>query len=109
MLHLRAGKAYQRAKPEATVQLVYHFEVGGDPHKTLNYHGLAAQRAQSVFAWSEAEYHHGKMMDLLEQIDPQAIQPEDLRQRGEILTERAHDHFLQSRLFDCDADLEKLS
>jgi DNA-binding SARP family transcriptional activator/Flp pilus assembly protein TadD len=108
LLHFRAAKAYRRFKPEAVVQLAYHFEVGGDVHNALHYHGLAARRAQSLFAWNEAEFHHGKMLDLLEQIDPKATQPKYLRQRGKILADRAHDRFLQNRLFDRDSDLHKL-
>jgi DNA-binding SARP family transcriptional activator/tetratricopeptide (TPR) repeat protein len=108
LLHLRAGKAYLSTRPEANVQLAYHFENGGDTYNAIKYHGLAAQRAQSLFAWSEAEYHHGKMLDIIEQLDPQTKLPEFLRQRGRILADRAHNRFLQNRLSERDADLLKL-
>jgi tetratricopeptide (TPR) repeat protein len=105
LLHLRAGKAYLRARPEANVQLAYHFENGGDTYNAIRYHGLAAQRAHLIFAWIEAEFHQAKILDLLDQIDPQVTQPEYLRQRGRILADRAHNRFLQNRLSERDADL----
>jgi DNA-binding SARP family transcriptional activator len=108
LLHLRAGKAYQCARPKAVVQLAYHFESGGDAHNALHYHGLAVEHAHSVFAWSEAEFHHGKILNLLEQIDPQRAKLEYLRKRARILADRANDRYLQNRLADRDADLDEL-
>ncbi len=109
LLHRRAGRAYQRFNPDAFPALAYHFELGGDLQKALHYHGLAAGRAQMLFAWRMAEFHQGHMLELLAQIDPGCDRPELVRQRGDILAQRAHSRYLQGRLAERDADLEALN
>jgi len=88
--------------------LAHHFDASGELDKALHYHGLAAQRTTSVFAWQEAEEHLGQMLGLLEQLDPECTQPENLHRRGQILISRAELRSLQARLTERDADLEAL-
>lgn len=108
LLHRRAARAYQRFNPEAYPTLAYHFELGGDLQKALDYHGLAAQRAAAMFAWQEAEEHQGQMLQLLEQLDPDCTQADRLRQRGRILADRVELRYLQAHLAERDADLSAL-
>jgi DNA-binding SARP family transcriptional activator len=109
LLHLRAARAYQRLVPDAFTTLAHHFERGGDLSRALQYHALAAQRAGALFAWQEVEFHQGRMLDLLERVDPDGAQPELLIQRGEVLAERAHTRYLLGQRVDRDADLDALS
>lgn len=108
LLHRRAARAYQRFDAEAYPALAHHFALGGDLQKALHYHGLAAQRAAAMFAWQEAEEHHGLMLELLEQLDPDCTRADCLRQRGRILTDRVELRHLQARLAERDADLTAL-
>jgi predicted ATPase/DNA-binding SARP family transcriptional activator len=109
LLHLRAARAYQHKRADAYPALAYHYERGGDLQKALHQHGLAARQAQSLFAWGAVEEHLGQKLKLLGQIDPVCEQEEPVRQRGEILAERAYICYLQGRLADRDIDLETLS
>jgi DNA-binding SARP family transcriptional activator len=109
LLHRRAGRALERLEPEAVPALARHFDAGGEVQKALHYHGLAAQRAEALFAWREAEEHQSRMLALLEWIDPQCSQPDCLAQRGRVLTARAHQRYLQGRLAERDADLAALA
>lgn len=108
LLHRRAARAYQRFDPEAYPALAHHFTLGGDLQKALHYHALAAQRAAAMFAWQEAEEHQVLMLQLLEQLDPDCRRADGLRQRGQILTDRAELRHLQARLAERDADLTAL-
>jgi DNA-binding SARP family transcriptional activator/tetratricopeptide (TPR) repeat protein len=108
LLHRRAGRAYQRLNPDAFPALAYHFEWGGEPAKALRYHELAARQAQTLFAWRMAEFHHGQMLDLLARIDPGYDRPDLVRQRGEVLAEKANALHLQGRAAARDADLDAL-
>ena len=109
LLHRRAGRALERLEPEAVPALARHFDAGGEVQKALHYHGLAAQRAEALFAWREAEEHQSRMLALLERVDPQCSQPDCLAQRGQVLTARAHQRYLQGRLAERDADLAALA
>ena len=109
LLHRRAGRALERLEPEAVPALARHFDAGGEVQKALHYHGLAAQRAEALFAWREAEEHQSRMLALLEWIDPQCSQPDCLARRGQVLSARAHQRYLQGRLAERDADLAALA
>ena len=109
LLNLRAGKAYEQLQPDALAQLAYHFESGEDWTKALHYHGLAAHQAESMFAWQEAEYHQGRMLAMLETIDPASERPDSIRHWGQVLAERAQTRYIQGRLAERDSDLEALS
>lgn len=89
LLHHRAGRAYQHLKPGDFSALAYHFELGADLEKALQYHRQAAQQANNLFAWRVVEFHLGRMLELLKQIDPGCNRSEFIALRGEILTERA--------------------
>ncbi len=88
--------------------LAHHFDVGGATEKALHYHGLAAQQAAMVFAWQEAERHQGRMLHLLDQLDPGCTRADCRRRRQQVLTDRATARFLQARLAERDADLAAL-
>lgn len=110
-LHRLLGEAMERLYadlPLVAGALAHHFESGGVAEKALHYHDLAAQRAAAVFAWQEAEEHQGRMLQLLEQLDPECVRPDCLRYRGRILVDRAEVRFLQARLAERDADLTTL-
>jgi len=108
LLNLRAGKAYEQLQPDALAQLAHHFESGEEWTKALHYHGLASHQAESMFAWQEAEYHQGCMLAMLKKIDPSSERPDAIRQRGQVLADRAQTRYLQGRLAERDADLEAL-
>jgi DNA-binding SARP family transcriptional activator len=109
LLHRRAGRALEQLEPEAVVSLAYHFDTGGETEKALHYHGLAAQRAEALFTWREAEAHYSRMLELLGQLDPNCSNPACLAQRGQALAARAHLRFLQGQLPARDADLAALA
>jgi DNA-binding SARP family transcriptional activator len=109
LLHRRAGRAFQHLTPNADPVLAFHFELGGDLQKALQYHRLAAQRAQMLFAWQVVEFHLGRMLALLNQLDPGCEMSVLIHQRGEALEERTRALNLQDRLTDRNADLEALS
>ena len=109
LLHRRAGRALEQLQSDAVAALARHFEAGGELQKALHYHGLAAQQAEALFAWQEAEEHQSRMLALLERLDPQCIRPDCLAKRGQVLTARAHQRFLQGRLAERDADLAALT
>jgi len=110
-LHRLIGAAMEglHAEQSAVVgDLAYHFDAGGEAEKALHYHGLAAQRAAAVFAWQEAEDHQGRMLQLLEQLDPDCARTDCVRRRAQVLADRAESRHLQARLHDRDADVAAL-
>ncbi len=68
LLHRRAGRAYLHLRPDAYTTLAYHFESCGDLHKALEFHTLAFQQAQEVYAWRVAKFHQSKITRLSTQI-----------------------------------------
>jgi hypothetical protein len=109
LLHRRVGRALEQFDPDEVAALAYHFDAGGEGEKALRYHGLAAQRAEALFAWREAEGHQGRMLELLNRLDPDRSEPARLAQRGQVLAARAHLRFLQGRLAERDADMAALT
>jgi len=109
LLHRRAGRALEQLEPGEVVALAYHFDAGGEGEKALHYHGLAAQRAEALFAWREAEGHQSRMLVLLDRLDPDCSEPICLAQRGQVLAARAHLRYLQGRLAERDTDLASLT
>lgn len=109
LLHRRVGRVLEKLDPAATNALAYHFEAGGDLARAIHYHGLAAQQAEALFAWQEAEKHHTLLLKLLAATDPGCRQSGCRAQRGQILSRRAHLYYLQGRLAERDADLAALS
>jgi len=105
LLHRRAGRALEQLQPDALAGLAYHFDVGGETEKALHYHDLAAQRAEALFTWREAEAHHSRVLELSDRLDPDGRAPAYLVKRGEALTARAHLQFLLGRLRERDVDL----
>ncbi len=111
-LHCLIGETMERlyTNPIALAgALAHHFDVGGVAEKAIHYYGLAAQQATAVFAWQEAEEYQGRMLQLLEQLDPDCSRLNCLRRRGQILADRAESRYLQARLGDRDADLTVLN
>lgn len=109
LLHRRAGRSLEKLDPSAVGTIAYHFDVGGEYKTALHYHDLATQKAQALFAWQEAVFHQGRMLDLLEQIDPRSENRDMIHRRGIILAERAKLHYLQNRVTERDADLSALA
>ena len=109
LLHRRAGRMLERLTPDAVAAMAHHFDEGGAVAKALHYHGLAAQRAEALFAWEEAEKHQSRMLALLDLLDPGCERPDRLAQRGRVLASRAHQRYLQGRLAERDADLAALA
>lgn len=110
-LHRRIGEAMESLYGDRFAVagiLAHHFASGGNAEKALHYHGLAAQQAAAAFAWQEAEEHQGQMLQLLEQLDPDCRQPDCLRLRAQVLSDRAESRYLQARLAERDADLQML-
>ncbi|HET7089031.1 MAG TPA: AAA family ATPase, partial [Anaerolineae bacterium] len=98
LLHRRAGRALEQLEPDAVASLAYHFDSGGEVEKGLRYHGLAAQQAERLFAWQEAEKHQGRMLVSLDRLDAEYRRTEYVTQRGQVLAARADLRFLQGRL-----------
>lgn len=109
LLHRRAGRALEQLAPDQVAAMAHHFDAGGEAKKALHYYSLAAQHAQSLFAWREAEEHQSRMLVLLDQLDPQRSDPAFLTQRGRVLVARADQRYFQSRLAERDADLAALA
>lgn len=109
LLHRRAGRALEKLDPNSVSALAGHFDRGGVEQKALHYHYLAGQQAEKLFAWQEAEKHQTRILELLQQLDPQCSNPEYLAQRSDILASRAHLHFLQGHTAERDADLAALA
>jgi DNA-binding SARP family transcriptional activator len=109
LLHRRAARTMERITPQAALQIGHHFDLGGEGEKALRHYRRAAQQAEDLFAWQEAQGIQSRLLALLEQLDPDRCQAEYLALRGEILASRAHVHFLQGRLEERDADLTALT
>ncbi len=110
-LHRLIGKTMERlsAHPGASAGvLAHHFDIGGVAEKAIHYYGVAAQQAAAVFAWQEAEQHQGRMLQLLEQLDPDCTRADCLQRRQQVLIDRALARFFQARLAERDADLAAL-
>ncbi|WP_299028902.1 AAA family ATPase [uncultured Thermanaerothrix sp.] len=110
-LHRLIGEAIERLYGDVasvSADLAHHFDAGGEMKRALHYHGLAAQRAISVFAWQEAEEHLKRMLGLIERLDPGCNSAEYLHRRSQILIDRAELCSLQARLEERDAHLEAL-
>jgi DNA-binding SARP family transcriptional activator len=108
ILHSRAGKALKRFEPEAVTALAHHFDTAGEWEKALHYHDLSARHAEGLHAWLEAESHLDRMLELLALLDPQGTQTEYVTKRSQFLSRLAQLHYLQGRLVERDADLERL-
>ncbi len=64
LLHRRAGRALEQLDRHAVDALAYHYEAADEPLKAAYFHELAAQRAEALFAWREAEEHRGRVRAL---------------------------------------------
>jgi DNA-binding SARP family transcriptional activator len=109
LLHRRAGRALEQRRPDEVAAIARHFDLGGEAEIALRYYLRATELAEALFAWREAERHQGRMLALLDQLDPDCTSPAGLEQRAEILTARAYARFLQGRLDDRDDDLAALA
>ncbi len=111
-LHRRTALAMQRlyaGRPNAAGEIARHFDAAGEIKEALRYFDLAAQEAGRLFAWGEAEQYLGRVLELLDNLDPEYGSPEYRAQRGQALAERARLRYLQARLAGRDADLAALA
>lgn len=108
LLLRRAARALEQLDPKASLTLAHFFEAGGEWEKALHYHALAAQQAEALFAWQEAEKHYTRQLALLELLDPLKNDPALQLQRAQALSSRAHLCFLQGRQSERDEDLTQL-
>jgi tetratricopeptide (TPR) repeat protein len=107
LLHARAGKALEKVEPEAVTAIAEHFEAGCEWSKALHYFTLAAQRAEALFAWQEAESQLERSLQILAHLDPGSTQAEYALKRSDLikLTELQH---LQGHLKQRDAGLLRM-
>ena len=64
LLHRRAGRALEQVNRHSVDALAYHYEAADEPLKAAYFHELAAQRAEALFAWREAEEHRVRVRAL---------------------------------------------
>lgn len=110
-LHRQVGRTLERAlsdHPELVGDVARHYDAGGEAARALPYHHLAAVRVAAAFDWQRAEAHQTRALALLEQLDPERVHAEYLTQRGRVLSDRAHQYYLQGQLAERDADLAAL-
>jgi len=108
LLHNRAGRALEKSEPETYNALAYHFDHSGDWEKALQYYQLSVQKAETLFAWQEAHAQYERMLELVERLDPNAHQPDYLRQRSNILSKIIPLLYQQGNLSERDERLEQL-
>ncbi len=111
-LHRLVGEAMERlyaGQPDAPGEVAHHFDAGGETTKALHYYDLAVRKAEALFAWQDAERYLGRMLDLLDRLDPDRTRADCLAQRGQVLVDRAQQRHLQGRLAERDADLSALA
>jgi tetratricopeptide (TPR) repeat protein len=95
-LHVAAGEALERAatppsgragggsRKDQTADLLRHFLEGNAPERAVGYALLAGDRAEEVFAHSEAEHHYQTALDLAVQIEDASKEAEALEQLGRV-------------------------
>ena len=109
LLHRRAARALERVHPQPTAEIARHLDRAGEEEKALHFYRHAARQASDLFAWQEAEEIQGRLLELLDRLDPDRSRERYLDLRVQTLTNRAHIRFLQGRLEERDADLAALS
>ena len=110
-LHRQVGQTLAKLlpdHPELVGDVARHYDAAGEAARALPYHHLAAVRAAAAFDWQRAETHQTRTLALLEQLDPDRIHVDYLTQRGRVLSDRAHQYYLQGQLAERDADLAAL-
>ncbi len=111
-LHRLVGEALERlyaGQPDVAGEVAHHYDAAGETAKALHYYNLAVQKAEALFAWQDAEQHLGRMLELLDRLDPDHTRPDCLAQRGQVLIDRAQQRHLQARPAERDADLSALT
>lgn len=111
-IHRRTALVMKRLfgdRPAAAGEIARHFYAADDAEDALPYFSLAAQEASRLFAWGEAEQYMGRVLELLNRLDPQGRSAKYRTQRGQALADRAEMRYLQARLADRDADLAALA
>jgi DNA-binding SARP family transcriptional activator/predicted ATPase len=84
LLHSRAGRALERFEPESAPAIAYHYQISGAWDKALKYTRRAAENAEALFAWQEAIALYARMLEMVEQVDPEHTQPDMLDMCGVI-------------------------
>ncbi len=109
LLHRRAGWVLEQLDSGSVEALAYHFDMGGENDKAIEYHELAAKRAEALFAWEESERHQARLLVLLDRVDHNYSRIEYMTKRVEILIDRAHQNHLRGNLEKRDKDLALLT
>ena len=111
-LHRQTALAMVRLyadRPEAAAEVARHFDAAGEAEEALRYFTLAAQEAGRLFALEEAGQYLGRVLELLDSLDPEYCSAGRRAQRGRALAERAQLRYLQAHLAGRDADLAALA
>lgn len=110
-LHRQTARTMARLyadRADAAGEIGRHFYAANEPEEALHYFSRAAQEAGRLFAWGEAGQYLGRVLELLDRLDPQCCSPEYRARRGQALADRAEMHYLQAHLAERDADLAAL-
>ncbi|MEN8098394.1 MAG: AAA family ATPase [Chloroflexota bacterium] len=108
ILHRRAAAALEALEPNAVEALAIHYDKAGKYLEALEYLRKAEERATNLFAWTEAEKHQQRSLELYDLLDPRYERREWNQIRTKILTARAHTRYLQGHRQDRDDDLRVL-
>ncbi len=94
-LHLKAGEVLEKALGEKSAQraseLAYHFQLGNDSKKSIDYYVQAGERARALFAQEEAVAAFGCALDQIEQAVARDGDRSGERPRGALVAERLGD------------------
>jgi len=110
-LHRQVALAMERLyadQSDVAGEIARHFYAADKPEEALRYFSLAAQEAGRLFAWEEAGQYLGRVLELMDRLDPQNCSPEYRARRGQALADRAEIRYLQACIAERDADLAAL-
>ncbi len=102
-LHLETAQALELQTPLPIEALAHHFSAGMEWKKAYHYQKLAAEKALTVFIYSQALQHLDLAIQAADQIDPQEAGQFELLSRREAVLE------ILGRREDQNRDLERLA
>lgn len=117
-LHYRRRRRWHRAVaaaleagpgvPGIAARIAHHLDAAAEPRRALPHYERAARDAQAQFAWQEFETHLGRVLALVDDLDPKGADPALRRRRAEILALRAEHLDNLGRVDERDADIAAL-